>query len=385
VGAYDEPAEKAGLAAFVASALMRGTQKRSFEQVYEEIESVGASAGVSGGTHVTTFGAKCLADDLPLVLDVLSDALRRPTFPRDEVTKLRGEIITDLEERAHDTRRMASLVFHELAYAPEHPYSRSLAGYTETIDRITRGDLAEFHAGGYGPQGCIIVIVGAVETARALAEVEATLGDWAGRAHTRESLPEVTRITEVRERLVPIAGKTQSNIVLGNPGPARTAPDYLDAVVCNTILGVFGLMGRLGTSVREEQGLAYYSYSTVDGGPGPGPWRFVAGVAPRNVEQATTAIRSEIRRICQEPVDEEELQDNKHFLTGSLPLALETNEGMARVIGRMERYGLGLDYLQRYASLIDEITAARVLAVAQRWLEPDAFALAVAGPAPDQH
>ncbi|MBU0702475.1 MAG: insulinase family protein [Chloroflexi bacterium] len=380
VGAYDERPEQAGLAAFTAAALMRGAANHSFEQIYEELESVGASVGVSGGTHTTGLGSKSLVEDLPLALDVLADVLRQPTFPHDEIEKLRGEILTCLEERANDTRRMAGLTFYELAYPPEHPYARSLSGYTETISKLTRDDLAEFHAGGYSPHGMVITVVGAVKTADALAQIESAFGNWEGHTYERPPLPEAPQIAEVRERTVHIPGKTQADIILGYPGPSRTAPDFLDAVVCNTILGVFGLMGRLGENVREAQGLAYYSFSSVDGGPGPGPWRAIAGVSPANVEQAVAGIRDEIRRICQELVGEEELADNKAFITGSLPLRLETNEGVTQAILNMERYNLGLDYLQRYEGLIGEITAERVRAVAQRWLDPDAYALAVAGP-----
>jgi zinc protease len=336
--------------------------------------------GVSGGTHTTGFGTKSLVEDLPLALDILADVLRYPTFPHDGVERLRGEILTDLEERAHDTRRMAGLAFYELAYPQEHPYSRSLLGYTETVRGLCRDDLAEFYAGGYGSQGMVIVLVGAVRTAGALAQVEAAFGDWDGRTYARGPLPKVPHIAEVRERTTSIPGKTQSDIILGYPGPPRAAPDFLDALVCNTILGVFGLMGRLGENVRDEQGLAYYSFSRVAGGPGPGPWRVIAGVNPANVEPAITGIRAEIRRICEELVSEEELEDNKAFITGSLPLRLETNEGVARAILNMERYDLGLDYLQRYAGLIGTITAGQVQAVAQRWLDPDAYALSIAGP-----
>ncbi len=380
VGAYDERPEQAGLAAFTANALMRGTARRTFEQIYEELESVGASVGVGGGTHTTGFGTKSLAEDLPLALDVLASALRQPTFPPDEIEKLRGEILTDLEERAHDTGRMAGLTFHELAYPTEHPYARSLAGYTDTISSLSRDDLAGFYAGGYGPQGMVIIVVGAVESTDALTQIEDVFGDWESRTYERAPLPEVPRITEMRKRTVSIPGKTQSDIILGYPGPSRAAPDFLDAVVCNTILGVFGLMGRLGENVRDKQGLAYYSYSRVDGGPGPGPWRVIAGVNPANVEQAIASIRVELRRICEEPVGEEELADNKAFITGSLPLRLETNEGVAQAILNMEHYSLGLDYLQRYAGMINTIAAEQVQAVAQRWLDHEAYALAVAGP-----
>ncbi|MFL7791328.1 MAG: M16 family metallopeptidase [Anaerolineae bacterium] len=380
VGSRDERAEQAGLSAFTADALMRGTESRTFDQIYETLESVGASVAITGGTYTTGFGTKNLAEDLPLVLGILTDVLRHPTFPPDEVEKLRGEILTDLDERAHDTRAMAGLAFYELAYPQEHPYSRSVDGYSETVEDITRDDLAAFYAGGYGPRGLTVAVVGAVETADALAQIEAAFGDWQEPTYERASLPEVSHIAEARERFVPIPGKTQSDIVLGYPGPARTSPDFLEAMVCNSILGVFGLMGRLGEKVREEQGLAYYSYSRVDGGPGPGPWRVTAGVNPANVTRAVDSIRAEIKRICQEPVDAEELADNKAFITGSLPLRLETNEGVARTILDMERYSLGLDYLQRYSTLINAITAEQVQAVAQRWLDPDAYALAIAGP-----
>jgi zinc protease len=380
VGAYDETPERAGLAAFVADALMRGTQNRTFDQIYESLESVGASVGVSGATHSTSFGAKSLAEDLSLVLDTLSDVVRHPSFPADGVEKLRGEILTDLEERANDSRRMASLVFHELAYPEVHPYARSVAGYVETVRGLSRDGLATFHAGGYGPQGMVIAVVGAVETAVALAQIEAAFGDWQGRTFARAPLPDAPRIAEVRQRFVPIPGKTQSDIVLGYPGPARTEPDFLEVVVCNSILGLFGMMGRLGENVREKQGLAYYSYSRVEGGPGPGAWRVIAGVNPANVEQAVTSIRAEIKRICEEPVGEDELVDSKAFITGSLPLRLETNEGVARYLLDIERYDLGWDYLQRYDALINEITLDQVQAVAQRWLDSDAYALAVVGP-----
>ena len=380
VGSLDESPEQAGLAAITASALSRGTTHRTFDQVYEEIESVGASFGVSAGVHHTTFGGKSLAEDLPRLLDVAADVLRHPTFPAQEVYKLRGEILTDLEERDHNTRRMAALAFYELAYPPEHPYSRSVSGYTETVSRFTRDDLADFYAGGYGPQGMVLVVVGAIEASAARDQVETVLGNWTGQTYDRDPLPPAPPPAEAHRVLVPIPGKSQSDIWLGNPGPRRSDPGFIPAAVCNTILGVFGMMGRLGDTVRNEQGLAYYAYSRVRGGLGPGPWSVIAGVDPANVERAVDSIHAEIRRIRQEPVPPEELADSQTFLIGSLPLHLETNEGVARTIRDIERHDLGLDYIQQYADMIQAVTADHVQAVAQQWLDPDRYNLAVAGP-----
>ncbi|MGD8244167.1 MAG: pitrilysin family protein, partial [Anaerolineae bacterium] len=300
VGAYDERPEQAGLADFVASALSYGTRYRTFEQIYSEVESVGASFGIGGGVHTTGFGAHSLAEDLPLMLDILADVLRHPVFPQDEVGKLRSEILADLAERAHDTRRMANLTFRELAYPQGHPYAISSVGYPETIAAIGAEDLVVFYANGYGACGTVMVVVGGVRTDDVLAHVEDAFGDWEGRTYEREPLPDVPRIEQVRERTLAIPDKTQSDIVLGTPGPSRVDPGFLDARVCDTILGVFGLMGRLGETVRDEQGLAYYAYSHLSGGPGPGPWRVVAGVNPDNVERAIDSMRAEIRRICEE-------------------------------------------------------------------------------------
>ncbi len=380
VGACDESAAQAGLAGFTADALSRGTVHHTFDQIYARVESVGASFGINSGVHTTRFGGKSLAEDLPLLLEVIGDALRHPTFPVQEVEKLRGEILTDLEERAHDTGRMASLGFRALAYPPNHPYSRSTLGYTETISALTRDDLLAFYQRGYGPQGAVIVVVGGIDTAQALEQVDAALGDWSGTTFPRSPLPPAPPPQQTHRRYTPIPGKTQADLVLGVPGPPRTHPAFLDAVLGNTVLGVFGLMGRLGETVREEQGLAYYSYSRVEGGLGPGAWSVIAGVAPENVEQAVESIRAEIRRIGQEPIPTDELADSQAFLTGSLPLRLETNEGVAHAISDMELYGLGLDYLQRYSQLIRDITPAQVQAILQQYLNPDAYALSIAGP-----
>ena len=140
------------------------------------------------------------------------------------------------------------------------------------------------------------------------------------------------------------------------------------------------MMGRLGEQVRSQNGLAYYVYSSLEGGAGPGPWQAIAGVHPSQVEKAVSLILNEIHRLRDEPVPATELEDSKTYLTGSLPLRLETNEGVAGTLTYIERYQLGLDYLERYQERIQAITAADVQAAAQRWLDPEAFALGISGP-----
>lgn len=382
-GAINSSPEKDGLARFTASALMRGAGNRTFSQIFEAIESVGASLSFSAGQHSTDFGGQCLTEDFDLLLDIVRDALYAPSFPNDQLEKLRGQIITGLQIQAHDTRYVASRMFYELAYPPEHPYSRYPGGSIQTIGGITRRDIVNFHHQFYGPEGMVISLVGDIDAEEAVQKLEEKLGGWSAAPGTRieqTELPPIQPINEIRERRVKVPGKSQSDIILGLPGPMRKAEDFLHARLANTILGVFGLMGRLGKNVRGQQGLAYYAYSDLRGGLGPAPWLVSAGVNPANVSQAIASIRDEIRRLQQELVPADELADNIGFLVGSLPLHLETNAGVSDVMMDMELFGLGLDYLQRYPERISGITAEQILAAAVKYLDPDNFALAVAGP-----
>ncbi|MHB8625455.1 MAG: M16 family metallopeptidase [Aggregatilineales bacterium] len=381
VGSVFEAEQTAGTASLAASSLLRGTRNRDFDTIHESLEGIGASLGIGGGVHTTSFGGKSLAEDLPTLLDLLSDALRNPAFPLDQVERLRGEIITGLKIRAQDTRSVASEAFRKLAYPAVHPYSRSTTGEIETVNAITIDDLQRFHTGHYGPRGLIIVVVGAVKPDDAIRQVTAALGDWTNPAQPEvPSLPDAPALSEAHQDMKVIPGKTQSDLILGWPGPSRYAPDFQAAALANNVLGVFGMMGRLGKTVREEQGLAYYCGSQLNGGPGPGPWRVSAGINPANVQLAIDSTLREVERITTDLVSEDELADNKANFIGRLPLNLESNEGVASSILNIETYQLGLDYLRGYADMINAISRVDLLGAARKYLNPKAYALAVAGP-----
>src|SRR5215510_16127323 len=176
-GALFDPDEKLGLADFVSSALMRGTKKRSFDKIYNELESVGASLGFSSGVHKSGFNGRSLAEDLPLLLSLLSESLIQPAFPKAEIEKLRSQILTGLAIRAQDTGDMASMLFDQILFK-DHPYSRPEDGFTETIQRITREDLVKFQRETYGPRGMAIVVVGGVKPEDAVRQVKRALGGW---------------------------------------------------------------------------------------------------------------------------------------------------------------------------------------------------------------
>lgn len=371
---------RAGLAGFVADCLTRGAGSLSYEQIFERVESIGATLGVSGGMHTTGFHAKSLAEDLPLMLDLLSDALIRPTFPEAEIEKERGEWLTSLEERANSARAMAGLAFNELCYPEGHPYRYSIDGYPETARAITRDDLAAFHRTYFAPQGMVITVVGAVKAEDAHALVQRAFGDWRAMRPARPDMPPAPKIQGRPRRHVAMPGKAQSSLMLGYPGPSRLDPDWIKLALMNSILGQFGMYGRLGESVRKDEGLVYYIGSRFEGGIGPGAWCIYAGANPKWVDRVVEVSLAEVRRIRDRKVRPQELQDNQSYFIGSLPLQMETNEGVASQIVNMARYDLGLDYLLRYPELVRSITPADIQAVARKWLDPDNFVMVTAGP-----
>jgi zinc protease len=379
-GSLFEPDEKLGLADFAASALMRGTAQRDFQQIFDALESVGASLGFDSGTHTSSFSGRALAEDLPLLLDLLAASLRTPVFPSEHVERLRAQLLTGLAIRAQDTADMADLIFNQIVFE-DHPYGRPDDGYPETIQAITREDLVDFHRRTYGPREMVIAVVGAVEPKAAVDQVARALGDWQNpNQETRPELPPVRPLEKIVKKHHAIAGKIQTDIIIGTTGPRRKDHEYMAASLGNSVLGQFGLMGRIGDVVRERAGLAYYAYSSLSAGIGPGVWDVSAGVNPANVQKAADLIVAELKRFVKDGVTNAELADSQANYIGRLPLSLESNGGVANALLNIERFELGLDYYQRYADLVRAVTPEAVLATARKYIDPDRLAIATAGP-----
>jgi zinc protease len=379
-GALFDSDDKLGLAEYTTAALMRGTRTRTFDEIYTALESVGASLGFNTGVHKSGFHGRALAEDLPLLLDLIAEALTAPAFPKVEVEKLRAQLLTGLAIRAEDTADMASMVFDQILFKG-HPYSRPEDGYPETIQKITRGDLAKFHHEHYGPRGLVLAIVGAVEPERAAKQVKRAMGGWQVKGQKEPlALPSLKGLKTTVSKHHRIKGKSQSDLIIGTNGPMRRDPEFMSASIGNNILGQFGMMGRIGDVVREKSGLAYYAYSSLSAGLGPGSWEVNAGVNPHNVKQASELIRAELERFVQDGVTADELADTKANFVGRLPLSLESNGGVANALLNIERHNLGLDYYRRYADLVNAVRAEDVLNTVRKFIDPKRLVIAVAGP-----
>jgi zinc protease len=377
-GSVFDPLDKLGLAHFTSLALMRGTQTQDFQQIFEGLESIGASQGFGARVHNTSVGGRSLAEDFPQLVKTLADCLLNPTFPEIYISRLKSQLLTGLAIRSQDTSEMASLLFDELLF-PGHPYGLPEDGYVETIQKIEQEDLLEFHKTFFSPKNMVVVVVGAVEPETVFDNFEKSLGEWDNPLPENMKLSMINPLQKTIRRHVPIPGKSQTDLVMGTLGPMRHASDYLSASLGNNILGQFGMMGRIGDAVREKAGLAYYASTSVNAWIESGSWEVSAGVNPKNLDKAINLIIKELEKFCSEMVTTQEIEDSQANYIGRLPLSLESNSGVANSILNLERFNLGLDYLQRYPALVIEITPKSILEAAQKYIDPRNLVIVSAG------
>jgi zinc protease len=378
-GSLNDPLDRLGLSAFTAMSLMRGTQQHKFQEIFDALESAGATLGFGSSVHSINFGGRALAEDLPLLLSYLSECMRYPVFPPEHVERLRAQVLTGLAIRAQETEEMASLRFDQIVF-PNHPYGRPVDGFIETIQPITREEMLTFHRQFYGPRGMVLAVVGGLRVEEMVEQVQRALGDWQNPQQQQViDLDVPVKLEAPAREHIAIPGKTQVNVVMGTLGPRRNSPDFMPASLGNSVLGQFGMMGRIGDVVREQAGLAYHASTDLSVSFVAGSWVVSAGVNPDNVQRAIDLIVQELEKFVSEPVTAEELSDSKSYYIGRLPLTMESNGGVAGSLLNVERFQLGLDYYRQYRNRVEEVTPEQILETAQKYIDPHCLAVVSAG------
>jgi zinc protease len=380
-GARYDPEEKAGLALMVSRLLDEGTERRTSLEIAEAIESVGGAIETDGSFERIVASVGVLKKDLELGLDLLSDLLIRPIFPQDYVEKEKERTLSEIASAKDRPQVLAGWAFNELIYK-DHPLHRPSHGYPETVERLTREDLLAFHKRYFVPNNTILSIVGDFRVSDLFPKIQNIFSDWSPQPLAFPKYSPVSRQAERRTKIINMPAQ-QLNIYLGHLGVERSNPDYYALQVLDTILGGgAGFTARIPQKLRDELGLAYTTFASITMTAGMDPGRFVAfiGTSRENMNMAIDGLLNEIRRIVQEPVTLEELQDAKEFLTGSFVFSFETSGQIARFLVHAEVYKLGFDYIETYPEHIKRITVEDVARVARKYLDPENYTLVVVGP-----
>jgi zinc protease len=378
-GEFDPPGQP-GLSHFVSRTIDRGTATRPADRIADDLDDRGVSLAITINRHAMSLVCTCLVDDLDPILALLADVLMHPTFPREEVDTKRGEITTLIRQDEDNPAVMAAEGLLADLYGASHPYGRRPRGSVESIETIDRTTLRAFHAGRFRPASLSLVLVGDVETGRAIDAAGRSLEAWQGAPPAASTLPAVAPPVNRRVRVIPMMNKAQADIAYGFISLRRSDPDYYAYWLMNNIVGQYAIGGRLGDRIREREGMAYYALGSLDANVIPGPLVIRAGVSPDNVDRAMASIDDELEKFAREGPTDKEFAESRQYLIGSMPRTLETNPGIANYLQTEEFFGLGLDYDLRVPGLLTAVTRDQVQAAAQRIFVPSRATAVIAGP-----
>lgn len=381
-GEYFSPKGKDSLASITASMLSKGTLRRSKLEIAEELESAAARVGVSSNTFTVSVSGQSLNRDLPMIVSTLAEQLQEPSFPEDELEKMRQRIIANIKEEQDDTRVRAYDRLTQLVFPEGNPFHQTPAEkLISEIEGISVNDSREFHQRYYSPSTMILTVVGDVKPDETYALMEEKLGRWQGAAEALIDLPETPLQTAPAREMVQMKDKPSADVVIGHASRLRRSnPDFIAARIANNALGQSTLSSRLGLKVRDEMGLTYgINSSFAESGIGDGPFVVTVTVAPENTTLAIDATMEIIRDYIATGIREDELSDEKSSMTGSFKIGLATNAGMASQIAASELFGLGIKYLDEYPSLVSQITTSEVNEAIRKYIHPEVATTVIAG------
>jgi zinc protease len=368
-----------GATHLLARVIDRGTARRSAAQIADELDSRGVALGITATRHLFSLVCTCLREDFEPVLSLVGEILTQPSVPRAELAVRKGEVVTLIRQDQDNPAVQAVETLMAALYGPDHPYGRPAKGTIDSVEALTQEQLLELHRTRFAPSELSAVIVGDVETAQAIDVADRVFGGWRAPSPQPIPLPPVHRGTARRRIVVPMMNKAQADIAYGFVTIRRGDPAYYAFWLMNNALGQYALGGRLGDSIRERQGMAYYVSSILDANLLEGPLLIRAGVNPSDVDRAVASIDEELTKLRTEGLGVREVDESRQYLIGAMPRALETNAGIAQFLQTAEFFQLGLDYDVRLPSLLAAATADDVNRTAQM-LDPGTAAVVIAGP-----
>lgn len=375
-GAAMDPDDKAGLAVMVAGLLDEGAGELDSQAFHEKLESLAISLGFSASEDALFGHLKTVSRHRDTAFDLLALSLSKPRFDAGAVERIRGQILAELSQQLQSPDAIAGRAFAKMLY-PDHPYGRPTDGSPQSIQAISADDLRQWTSAHLGRDQLFVSVVGDMtpdDLAIRLDQVFAALPAQAAPITIAEVLVQQPGRIEVIRRQIP-----QSVALFGHNGIKRDDPDWYAAFVMNYILGGGGFSSRLLNEIRVKRGLAYSVYSYLH--PFDHGSMISGGVASRNdrIAESLQLVRATWKQMAEKGVSATELSEAKTYLNGSFPLQLDSTGSIARLLLTLQMDHLGMDYLERRATLINAVTAADLQRVAKRLLDENQLMIVVVG------
>jgi zinc protease len=379
-GAICDEKSRFGTAELVSRLLMRGTKVRTAAEISQKIEESGATLSFDNRDESVYFSSRCYYGVLDDVLEILGECLMQPSFPEIETILARNEILSEIKAQSDDTRSSAYRRLVELIFGRDEPYGRDSLGTPDDLNRLTKEDLVRFHEENYFPDRVVFAITGGYNYGRVREKLDKIFSSWKRNEKSKKIFYQERAADNPRASVVELKHKSQVDLAIGTRAVPRSSEYYYPLNLGNLILGRLGLYGRLGKNIREDRGLAYYSFSALQAKLYSGFFGIFAGVNPANLEKAVEGIMEEITKITSQSISEKELETAKRNSTGSLSISLDTSSERVGIIHDIEYYNLGLDYLERYPGILERISGEEILQCFQKFVSPDRLSMVAVGP-----
>jgi len=377
-GAADDPPGKYGAANFTAAMLTEGAASRSSLEIADAIDFLGADISVASTFDATATRLHTPAARLGEALAIMADVALRPTFPNDELERLRQQRLTSLIQARDDAATVAAMAFSRVVYGKTHRFGTSASGSERTLKEFTAGDLRSFYASAFRPENAALLVAGDVQPGTLMPLLESHFGTWkAGARPERTALSPPAPRDRREVYLVDKPGAPQSQIRIGSVGVRRVTPDYFPIQVMNTILGG-SFSSRLNMNLREKRGYTYGATSVFDMRAEPGPFFAATGVQTDKTSDALREFFNELNGI-QQTVPAEELARAKNYVALRFPGQFETTADMSRRLEELVIYGLPDDYFSRYVQAVQAVATTEVQRAARAYVQPDRVAVVIVG------
>src|SRR6185436_10480365 len=377
-GPIFDPPNMVGLARITAQMMTEGTKSRSSLQISQEVERLGAALSVSSsyGSTVSILSASGLSDNFDKWFELANDVLLNPSFPQNELDRRKQQLTVALKQQRTSAEFLMSERFNRAVYG-DFP-AANVTTNQATVDALTPAILSKWHSDRYSPQNTILGIAGDVKPTELVPKLERALSGWK-RTDLKEVLPPNPKpLTARKVMLVERPDSVQTSMVMGNIAIDRRNPDYFVMVALNQVLGG-GSSGRLFKNLREEKGYTYGAFSSFSARKFPGPWSASAEVRTEVTEGALAEFVSELQRLRDQPVSEQELDDAKRAIVASFALSLESPDELVNYALTRKIYGFPEDYWDTYPTKLMAVTPADIQRVAQKYINPTTMQIVAVG------
>lgn len=378
-GSGDDPAGKFGVANLTASMLLEGAGSRSALEIADAVDFLGADLVANAGSDSSAVRLHVPVARLAEALPIMADVALRPTFPNDELGRLRAQRLTTVIQGRDEPETIAALAFARVLYGTTHRYGTAQTGAAQTIKAFTVDDVRSFYNAVYRPNNAALIVVGDVTADAVVRLLETSFGSWRpqGPAPQHTSLPTPPLPAARQVYIIDKPGAPQSQVRIGWVGVPRSTPDFFPIQVMNTVLGG-AFSSRLNLNLREKNGYTYGASSQFDMRSAAGPFVAAAGVQTDKTADALKEFFNELTAIGQ-PVPAEELARAKNYVSLRFPSGFETTGDISARLEQALIYKLPDDYFATYVQKIEAVTVAEAQRVAQKYIPPTRLAVVIAG------